>query len=111
MQPRHVRVAVRLLKTSIIRQVNERKIHERCVNIHMQTLTHNAYFLFPCSVESSEIDLSEFQVENGEGGDDGGNDGPAQPRTAAAEPTSGNAGGTPILLLLSFLILFMNFIN
>ena len=77
----------------------------------MQTLTHNAYFLFPCSVESSEIDLSEFQVENGEGGDDGGNDGPAQPSTAAAEPTSGNAGGTPILLLLSFLILFMNFIN
>lgn len=65
-QPRHVRVAVRLLKTSII------------------------------SVESSEIDLSEFQVENGEGGDDGhggdgGNDGPAQPSTAAAEPTSGNA--------------------
>ena len=116
MQPRHVRVAVRLLKTSIIRQLNERKIHERCVNIHMQTLTHNAYFLFPCSVESSEIDLSEFQVENGEGGDDGhggdgGNDGPAQPSTAAAEPTSGNAGGTPILLLLSFLILFMNFIN
>ncbi|RVW91478.1 DNA replication licensing factor MCM6 [Vitis vinifera] len=95
-QPRHVRVAVRLLKTSIIRQVNERKIHERCVNIHMQTLTHNAYFLFPCSVESSEIDLSEFQVENGEGGDDGhggdgGNDGPAQPSTATAEPTSGNA--------------------
>ncbi|CBI29412.3 unnamed protein product, partial [Vitis vinifera] len=43
-QPRHVRVAVRLLKTSII------------------------------SVESSEIDLSEFQ-----------------PSTAAAEPTSGNA--------------------
>ncbi|KAJ9697355.1 hypothetical protein PVL29_009252 [Vitis rotundifolia] len=65
-QPRHVRVAVRLLKTSII------------------------------SVESSEIDLSEFQVENGEGGDDGhggdgGNDGPAQPSTVAAEPTSGNA--------------------
>lgn len=65
-QPRHVRVAVRLLKTSII------------------------------SVESSEIDLSEFQVENGEGGDDGhggdgGNDGPAQPSTATAEPTSGNA--------------------
>ncbi|KAL6339961.1 hypothetical protein AAG906_038795 [Vitis piasezkii] len=69
-QPRHVRVAVRLLKTSII------------------------------SVESSEIDLSEFQVENGEGGDDGhggdgGNDGPAQPSTAAAEPTSGNAESGP----------------
>ncbi|CAL5410635.1 unnamed protein product [Camellia sinensis] len=66
--PRHVRVAVRLLKTSII------------------------------SVESSEIDLSEFQEENrddGDGGDDG-NDGPGQdeahPSSAAPEPASRNAG-------------------
>lgn len=71
-QPRHVRVAVRLLKTSII------------------------------SVESSEIDLSEFQEENrddGNGGGDGngsgdGNEGTgqddAQPSNATAEPASGN---------------------
>ncbi|KAB1221601.1 DNA replication licensing factor MCM6 [Morella rubra] len=67
-QPRHVRLAVRLLKTSII------------------------------SVESSEIDLSEFQEEardDGSGGD--GNDGTgeddAQPRNSSAEPASGNAEG------------------
>ncbi|XP_043690097.1 DNA replication licensing factor MCM6 [Telopea speciosissima] len=68
-EPRHVRVAVRLLKTSII------------------------------SVESSEIDLSDFQDEIHIGGDDGdghddGNGGPqqdgAQPSTTAAEPVSGN---------------------
>ncbi|KAK2635068.1 hypothetical protein Ddye_029860 [Dipteronia dyeriana] len=65
--PRHVRLAERLLKTSII------------------------------SVESSEIDLSEFQEENrddGDGGDDG-NDGSggvhAQPSNGAAQPASGNA--------------------
>ncbi|XP_010260836.1 PREDICTED: DNA replication licensing factor MCM6 [Nelumbo nucifera] len=62
-EPRHVRIAVRLLKTSVI------------------------------SVESSEIDLSDFQ-ENGDGGDDG-NRGPeqgdAQPSTNAADPASGNA--------------------
>ncbi|KDO77174.1 hypothetical protein CISIN_1g0038092mg, partial [Citrus sinensis] len=66
--PRHVRVAVRLLKTSVI------------------------------SVESSEIDLSEFQEDNrddGDGGDDGndGNDqGDAQPRNRTPEPASGIAG-------------------
>uniref|UniRef100_A0A5B6YNW2 DNA replication licensing factor MCM6 n=1 Tax=Davidia involucrata TaxID=16924 RepID=A0A5B6YNW2_DAVIN len=60
--PRHVRIAVRLLKTSII------------------------------SVESSEIDLSEFQEENRDGGD-GGDDSQAeaQPSSAASEPASGNA--------------------
>ncbi|KAL9453154.1 hypothetical protein AB3S75_008867 [Citrus x aurantiifolia] len=66
--PRHVRIAVRLLKTSVI------------------------------SVESSEIDLSEFQEDNrddGDGGDDGndGNDqGDAQPRNRTPEPASGIAG-------------------
>ncbi|KAK9267447.1 hypothetical protein L1049_009873 [Liquidambar formosana] len=68
-QPRHVRVAVRLLKTSII------------------------------SVESSEIDLSEFQDENredGDGGDDGNNvigQSDAQPSHVAAEPASTNTEG------------------
>lgn len=59
------------------------------------SLTPNT-FIFPCSVESSEIDLSEFQVENGEDGGNGagsGNDGPAQPSTDAAEPAARNAGG------------------
>ncbi|KAA8537155.1 hypothetical protein F0562_029619 [Nyssa sinensis] len=65
--PRHVRIAVRLLKTSII------------------------------SVESSEIDLSEFQEENrdvGDGGNDGNNgsdQAEAQPSSAASEPASGIA--------------------
>ncbi|KAG6696276.1 hypothetical protein I3842_09G140100 [Carya illinoinensis] len=64
-QPRHVRLAVRLLKTSII------------------------------SVESSEIDLSEFQEvhDDGNGGDgtDGTGQDDAQPSNSAAEPASGNA--------------------
>ncbi|KAG7963808.1 hypothetical protein I3843_09G136400 [Carya illinoinensis] len=61
-QPRHVRLAVRLLKTSII------------------------------SVESSEIDLSEFQEvhDDGNGGDGTGQD-DAQPSNSAVEPASGNA--------------------
>ncbi|KAJ6428541.1 hypothetical protein OIU84_023875 [Salix udensis] len=65
-QPRHVRVAVKLLKTSII------------------------------SVETSEIDLSEFQEANRNDDDvvNDGNDGPsqgdAQPSNADANPVSGN---------------------
>ncbi|PSS11062.1 DNA replication licensing factor like [Actinidia chinensis var. chinensis] len=71
--PRHVRIAVRLLKTSII------------------------------SVESSEIDLSEFQEENRDAGDvdvdvdvDDGNNigsgqGEAHPSSTAPEPASENA--------------------
>ncbi|XAR56189.1 DNA helicase [Bertholletia excelsa] len=65
--PRHVRVAVRLLKTSII------------------------------SVESSEIDLSEFQEENlndGDGGDNGNNGSvqdEAHPSSAEPKPASKNA--------------------
>lgn len=56
-------------------------------------------------MESSEIDLSEFQEEardDGSGGD--GNDGTgeddAQPRNSSAEPASGNAGAiiSPVLL-------------
>ncbi|XP_044495392.1 DNA replication licensing factor MCM6 [Mangifera indica] len=72
-QPRHVKVAVRLLKTSII------------------------------SVESSEIDLSEFQEENGDNGNagDNGNDpignGDTQPTNRTAEPPSGNAENGPSL--------------
>ncbi|XP_057510638.1 DNA replication licensing factor MCM6 isoform X1 [Actinidia eriantha] len=67
--PRHVRIAVRLLKTSII------------------------------SVESSEIDLSEFQEENRDAGDGDGDDGnnigsgqgEAHPSSTAPEPASENA--------------------
>ncbi|GAB4829490.1 MCM DNA helicase complex subunit mcm6, variant 2 [Ancistrocladus abbreviatus] len=62
--PRHVHVAVRLLKTSII------------------------------SVESGEIDLSEFQGETND--DDGGGDasgqGDAQPSTTAAEAAPSDTG-------------------
>lgn len=57
---------------------------------------HNAYILLPCSVESSEIDLSEFQEEyraNGDDGDNeinGGNQGGHEPSNGASEPASGN---------------------
>ncbi|XP_023003527.1 DNA replication licensing factor MCM6 isoform X1 [Cucurbita maxima] len=67
-QSRHVRLAVTLLKTSII------------------------------SVESSEIDLSEFQEETNGGGDGDNNvdnrphEVDAEPRNGATEPTSGNGG-------------------
>lgn len=49
-----------------------------------------------CSVESSEIDLSEFEEENrddGDGGEDGNNgagQSDAQPNEGAAAPASGN---------------------
>lgn len=56
-----------------------------------------AKFQFPCSVESSEIDLSEFQEEirdDGDNGDGGSDRGEAQPGGAEAnEPASGNTGG------------------
>ncbi|GLU08578.1 hypothetical protein SLE2022_254840 [Rubroshorea leprosula] len=64
-QGRHVRLARTMLKTSII------------------------------SVESSEIDLSEFQEANEDGTDDGNDNSSqheAQPRTETAEPTSENVG-------------------
>ncbi|CDP04108.1 unnamed protein product [Coffea canephora] len=69
-QPRYVRIAVRLLKTSVIRQGN---------------------------VESSEIDLSEFQEENrddadgGDHGDGGTGQEEAHADGASIEPRQGNA--------------------
>lgn len=60
---------------------------------------------FACSVESSEIDLSEFQEENGDNGNagDNGNDpignGDTQPTNRTAEPPSGNAGVILSLML------------
>ncbi|XWS67356.1 hypothetical protein CRYUN_Cryun04dG0000600 [Craigia yunnanensis] len=60
-QPRHVRVAVRLLKTSVI------------------------------SVESTEIDLSEFQEGNSDGANNR-NDNSGQADAQPAEPASGSAG-------------------
>ncbi|KAI8524800.1 hypothetical protein RHMOL_Rhmol13G0177800 [Rhododendron molle] len=75
--PRHVRVAVRLLKTSIIRQENTK---------HIQHLP-------PSLVESSEIDLSEFQEENRDDSgaeNNGAGQDEAHPSSAAPEPASGN---------------------
>ncbi|XP_052183952.1 DNA replication licensing factor MCM6 isoform X2 [Diospyros lotus] len=69
--PRHVRIAVRLLKTSVI------------------------------SVESSEIDLSEFQEENqddvdgGDGRDNGFGQDETHPSDAAPNPASENVGARP----------------
>ncbi|KAL6517144.1 MCM DNA helicase complex subunit mcm6 [Orobanche hederae] len=67
-QPRHVRLAVKLLKTSII------------------------------SVESSEIDLSEFQEENNDGVDDGDD---VSGHGATPQPPSGNKESAAKKLLLS----------
>ncbi|KAJ0016522.1 hypothetical protein Pint_11724 [Pistacia integerrima] len=70
-QPRHVKVAVRLLKTSVI------------------------------SVESSEIDLSEFQEESrddsraGDNGNARTGNGDTQPSNGTAEPPCGNAENGP----------------
>lgn len=65
----------------------------------MPMLTH-----FLCSVESSEIDLSEFQDElrtDGDGGENGdgapGQGGDNHPDGASTEPASGNAGQCYIL--------------
>ena len=45
--------------------------------------SYEPYFVLPCSVESSEIDLSEFQeFENCDDGD-GGNDGNSGPYHAS----------------------------
>lgn len=64
---------------------------------------------FTCSVESSEIDLSEFQEENRDDGgaeNNGAGQDEAHPSSAAPEPASGNPGGTIslVLLLIHFLI-------
>lgn len=62
-----------------------------------------AVFSSPCSVESSEIDLSEFQEGNIDGADDSNDNsgqGDAQPRNVAAEPASGTAGRTISAVLL-----------
>ncbi|KAM7262828.1 hypothetical protein ACFE04_000511 [Oxalis oulophora] len=71
-QPRHVSLAVKLLKTSVI------------------------------SVESSEIDLSEFDEEihgtgdgDGNGGDDGNTQGEAQTNNSEAEPAAENQENGP----------------
>lgn len=70
--PRYVRIAVRLLKTSII------------------------------SVESSELDLSEFQEENKDG-DDGGNDGNGgnEDNASAQENAAATAGRQGKKLVIS----------
>ena len=50
-------------------------------------------FFSPCSVESTEIDLSEFQEGNGDGADVR-NDNSSQADAQQAEPASGPAGRT-----------------
>ncbi len=107
--PRHVNVAVKLLKKSIIRQENNENMLKilSYLSLSCSFYGHNVYFLLPCSVESSEIDLSGFQEENrddGNGGGDG-NDGTgqddAQPSNPSAEPASGDVGESiPPLLLI-----------
>jgi hypothetical protein len=103
---------VKLLKKSIIRQENNENMLKilSYLSLSCSFYGHNVYFLLPCSVESSEIDLSEFQEENrddGNGGGDGndGNDGTgqddAQPSNPSAEPASGDVGERiPPLLLI-----------
>ena len=68
-------------------------------------------------MESSEIDLSEFQEENRDDGDgDAGNNigsgqGEAHPSSAAPEPASENAGGTILPLLMSHIFLVLDFLD
>lgn len=65
------------------------------------------YSILPCSVESGEIDLSEFQDEIRDDGNVGGdgNDGTgpddAQPSNSTAEPASGDVGEITLPMLLS----------
>ncbi|KAF6135243.1 hypothetical protein GIB67_035314 [Kingdonia uniflora] len=79
-EPRHVTVAVRLLKTSVIRQ------------------EASQYLVF--NVESSEIDLSDFQEEvgvddDGGGGDDG-NGGDGVSDQGATQPNTGTEGSASV---------------
>lgn len=82
------------LSEAIARSHLETQVHPRHVNVAVKLLKKSII-----SVESSEIDLSEFQEENrddGNGGGDGndGNDGTgqddAQPSNPSAEPASGD---------------------
>lgn len=63
-------------------------------------------------MESSEIDLSEFQEEINGGGDGDNNvdsqpDVDAEPRNGATEPTFGNGGE---ILMIIFTVTFANFL-
>ena len=64
------------------------------------------YSILSCSVESGEIDLSEFQDEIRDDGNVGGdgNDGTgqddAQPSNSTAEPASGDVGEITLPMLL-----------
>lgn len=64
-------------------------------------------------MESSEIDLSEFQEEMDGGGDgnnnvdNGPNEVDAEPRNGATEPTSENGGE---ILMIIFTVIFCNFL-
>lgn len=70
---------------------------------------YDRMLVFTCSVESSEIDLSEFQEEirdDGGAENNGSGQDEAHPSSAAPEPASENPGDTisPVLLLIHFLI-------
>lgn len=58
MLPAHVRVAVKLLKTSIIRQEDFFRYQQKFKVVSSGFLKS---FVYTYSVESSEIDLSDFQ--------------------------------------------------
>lgn len=68
--------------------------YERKYTCNLAQIT--GQFNFLCSVESSEIDLSEFQDENREDGvgntENGTGQGENQPTGAPTESVSGNAG-------------------
>lgn len=68
------------------------------------------YSILPCSVESGEIDLSEFQDEIRDDGNVGGdgNDGTgqddAQPSNSTAEPASADVGEILCYLFKLFIV-------
>lgn len=93
MRAGHVRVAVKLLKTSIIRQGLS---NASAINLLLYVYIvkfNNAFCLSLYSVESSEIDLSDFQEEDdiaGHRGPDQSDDN--QPSTADPVPQADNSG-------------------
>ncbi|CAN1809955.1 DNA replication licensing factor MCM6 [Linum perenne] len=98
-QPRHVRVAVRLLKTSIIRYEKFDIMLAKVLCAILLTTPSNKVASF-CSVESSEIDLSEFQDPSPEEGGDGGNDGNTGAGPDDAQPSNvENAGRIRVMFI------------
>ena len=82
-------------------------------NLINNDLSVRLTYQLPCSVESSEIDLSEFQEETNGGGDGDNNvdnrphEVDAEPRNGATEPTSGNGGE---ILTIIFTVIYATFL-